>query len=157
MHSDRTGPSDRRALPSVSDRVVGLGAPVSVVIRPDRRELPILSAVVTASMAEHEAERPVARVYPTRDDRSDLRQWEGEHQAWQAMLDSVARPGEGDVELLWPTTYAAPVLHAAVAAAERAQQATPDDAEAARTLESARATFEAFQAVDKGGLQDVHL
>ena len=77
------------------------------------------------------------------------------------MLDQLDDLGSADVELVWPTTYAAPVLRGAVAAAEAALKAGPQGtatrASLRATLESARVTLSDFLAVDNGGLAEVHL
>jgi hypothetical protein len=157
MHSDRIGLPDRRALSSLSDRVIGLGAPVSVLIRPDPCEEPLLRAELSDRIAQHEAERPQVGDEPEGADLDTLQDWEAEHRAWQAMLDGVRAPDRLDVELLWPSPYAAPVLRGVAAAAAATYDKAPSDVGAARALESARATLRAFLAVDNGGLEEVSL
>ena len=73
------------------------------------------------------------------------------------MLDQLEEDRAGDMELIWPTAYAAPVLRGAVAAAEAAVSAVASHASARAALESAKTTLSDFLAVDNGGLAEVNL
>ena len=147
MQSDRIGPPD--AVAFSSRRVVGLGAPLTVIIRAPRGDIPLLRTEVNRLQEEHGRQRP--------DGHSDQEQWVAEQAAWLDMLRQLDDDRDPEVELTWPTAYAAPVLRGAVASAQRAAQAAPQDVQAHRRLESATATLGDFLAVDNGGLARVNL
>ena len=77
------------------------------------------------------------------------------------MLGQLDDERDADVALVWPTAYAAPVLHGAVAAAEAAVKTAPRGTATRQSLgaalESARVTLSDFLAVDNGGLAEVNL
>ena len=160
MHTDRTGPPDPHALQWLSDRVIGLGAPLTVALRLPRSDAPLLREQVLAQINEHDRQQPLVRSHMTRREIAALEQWQGEHQAWKDMLHGLDSD-EGVIELMWPSAYAAPVLNAATAAALAAVVEGAPDAprlqQRVADLESARATLRAFRAVDNGGLDEVNL
>jgi hypothetical protein len=150
-------PGDEPAgVEAVRPRVLGLGAPLSVLIRPSSREVPMLRRELHAQMARHAHERP-------RLGTSDAGEWSGERRVWEAMLAGVEDDADTSIELIWPTAYVHPVLFGALreAAALVTAPSTPAQvgsfAEALKTAEACYATWQAFLAIDNGGLQDVVL
>ena len=141
MHPDRTEPEDPRA----PERVVGLGAPTTVRLRLPRADAPLLRGEIRAQMERHIDE----------DDGSE--QWRAERAAWQDMLRGLDVSEHENVDVLWPSAYAAPVLYGAVVTAQAAVTATPNDPNAAAIRDSARLTLTAFLEIDNGGLDEVNL
>ena len=177
MHPHRSDDAARGASPSppgtadtivavlAQARVVGLGAPISVVIRPATCELPLLRARVQRELDEHRRERPdLGPKQTVRElvDVVELEHWEREHAEWERMLSSL--DGDGPRELLWPTAYAAPVLRgtledalATIRDPRMQADGLPALATALHTASKCLATCRGFDAVDNGGLQDVRL
>ena len=150
MHPDRSGPPNARAWSP--GRVIGLGAPVTVVIRAPRTDVPLLRDEVGRRLEEHDRSEPIVGLHRLRaGDEHD--EWRAQRAAWTDMLRQLGDERGADVELVWPTAYAAPVLRGAVAAAEAAPRGTGTRA----ALESARVTLSDFLAVDNGGLAAVNL
>lgn len=141
MQVDRTGPPDRRA----PERVVGLGAPTTVRLRLPRADAPLLRNEIHAQMERHA------------DENDGSEQWLAEHAAWQGMLRGLDLNDHEDIDVLWPSAYAAPVLYGAVISAQATVTATPNDPEAAAIRDSARRTLTAFLEIDNGGLDEVNL
>ena len=56
MHPDRSGPPNVRACSP--GRVIGLGAPVTVVIRAPRTDVPLLREEVGRQLEEHDQSEP---------------------------------------------------------------------------------------------------
>jgi hypothetical protein len=143
-------------------RVLALGGPVSVLIRPQPCELPLLRDRVLAEIAAHDRNHPRPRPSDPRGELDQQERWMAARRAWQTMLDALD-PNE-PLELLWPTAYAHSVLHGALSDALAAVEDPGSDPEAllelADALDAARAcltTLIAYDAVDGGGLQDVDL
>ncbi|WP_028057956.1 hypothetical protein [Candidatus Solirubrobacter pratensis] len=141
-------------------KVLGLGAPISMFLRLDPRELPLLRARVRAKLAQHDSERPEGPLPPG----SDSDRWVVLRATLEDMLAGIEDELAGPVELLWPTTYAHEILQGAlIDALEPLQRVSiqPDALQAlAEVLDTARAclaTWIAFEAVDGGGLQNVDL
>jgi hypothetical protein len=149
--------------PCPGARVVGLGAPVSVLIRPEAREAPLLRAQLHAELAEHDRKRPEPGPLATARELEEADEWMTERGAWEEMLLGLDGNGETPIELLWPAAYACPVLIGALRDAVAQLQdlpARPDLPSLAEVLDTARAclaTWSAFEAIENGGLQDVHL
>jgi hypothetical protein len=144
-------------------KVVGLGAPVSVRIRFDACELPIVKDALAVLIAADDALQPsVAAAVDsssraTDDQRAELRR----------MLDALGGDDRAQVEaheVVWPTSLAHGVVrNAARVAAERLREAL-DNASATDAIQPAARAFLAcaetwswFRAVDGGGLPDVWL
>jgi hypothetical protein len=150
--------------PCPKARVVGLGAPASVLIRPEACEAPLLRARLRAELAQHDR-KPCPEPGPlaTAREREEADEWIAERGAWEDMLLGLDGYSETPIELLWPTAYACPVLIGALRDAVAQLQdlpARPDVPSLAEALDRARAclaTWSAFEAIDNGGLQDVHL
>ena len=177
MHPHRSDDAARRASPSrpgtadaipaelTPARVVGLGAPVSVLLRPANCEVPLLAARVQRELDQHRRERPDLGPKETVRELMDvveLEHWEREHAEWERMLSCL--DGDGPLELLWATAYAAPVLRGRLEdalATIRDPRVQADGlsvlAAALRAASECLATRCAFDAVDNGGLQDVRL
>ena len=158
MHPDRSGPPNARAWSP--GRVIGLGAPVTVVIRAPRSDVPLLRGEVTRRLNEHDRNEPVIELHRRRA-RDDHDEWRAQRTAWTDMLGQIDDERDADVALVWPTAYAAPVLHGAVVAAEAAVKTAPRGTATRQALgaalESARVTLSDFLAVDNGGLAEVYL
>ena len=158
MHPDRSGPPNDRAWSP--GRVVGLGAPVTVVIRAPRTDVPLLRGEITRRLDEHDRNEPVVELHRRRA-REEHDEWRAQRTAWTDMLGQLDDERDAEVELVWPTAYAAPVLHGVVAAAEAAVKTVPRGAAARQALESALesalVTLSDFLAVDNGGLAEVNL
>ena len=158
MHPDRSGLPNARAWSP--GRVIGLGAPVTVVIRAPRTDVPLLRGEVTRRLNEHDRNEPVIELHRRRA-RDDHEEWRAQRTAWTDMLGQLDDERDADVALVWPTAYAAPVLHGAVATAEAAVRTAPRGTATRQALgaalESARVTLSDFLAVDNGGLAEVHL
>lgn len=139
-----------------SPRVVGLGAPLSVLIRPTNCEIPLLAEEVRAALAEHDRHRP-----PDETPAGDW--WLEERGVWETMLAGLDAPTEREIELVWPTPYAHEVLFGALCRvlARLERPSTRVEArglgEALETACACFATWQAFTAIDHGGLQDVRL
>jgi hypothetical protein len=149
--------------PCPGARVVGLGGPISVLIRPEACEAPLLRARLHAELAEHDRKRPEPSPLATAKELEEADEWMAERGAWEDMLLGLDGNSQTPVELLWPAAYACPVLigalHDAVARLQNlpARPHVPSLAEALDTARACLATWSAFQAIDNGGLQDVHL
>jgi hypothetical protein len=141
-------------------KVVGLGAPISVLLRLEPCEAPLLRARVHAKILEHDSKRPADAPTPW----SEAEEWGAQRATLEDMLIGLDDDTATPIEVLWPTAYAYPVLYGALtdAVASVQQQRTEPDALPAliSALDAARAilaTWIAFDGVDGGGLQDVHL
>jgi hypothetical protein len=141
-------------------RVVGLGARISVFLRIDPREVPLLRARVLAMIARHDSERPDKILIPG----GDTDEWVVRRATLEDMLAGLDGDVAGPVELLWPTTYAYDVLRGAVIDAleclrrsDVQSRALPALAEALEAARACLATWIAFGAVEGGGLQNVDL
>jgi hypothetical protein len=183
MHADRTGPATRRACGEaretlfdaavdaeaspcarrVQQRVIGLGAPVSVLICLAPCETPFLRAQVREHLAGH-AQHPRVLTPTLSEGSNDREQHSAERRVWEEMLAALDEGGDAGTEVLWPTAYAAPVLRAAlddaldaVAAASRDDDRLPSLAAAIYAAQTLLATLRAFLAIDNGGLQQVAL
>jgi hypothetical protein len=168
---DRVRPlhAERSAVPASwsslcpGERVVGLGAPVSVLIRPEACEAPLLRARLHAEIAEHDRKRPEPGPLATPRDLEEADAWRAARGAWEDMLLGLDAGNAAPIELLWPTAYACQVLIGALRdAVARLQDlpARPDYVSVAEALDVARAclaTWSAFEAIDHGGLQEVNL
>ena len=144
-------------------KVIGLGAPVSVLVYLEVAEIPALKDAIADQVAHHGGSaqidgrtvQPEAGVDPTawRDHVGELRR----------MLGDVERGPksaiDGRFSVLWPSSMAYDVIHGALAHAEqRASTAGDADAAAARAaLAAAGETAQDFEAVDGGGSADVWL
>jgi hypothetical protein len=99
----------------------------------------------------------------TANELEDADEWTAQRRAWEDMLLGLDSNSETPIELLWPAAYACPVLIGALREAVAQLQnlpAHPDVPSLAEALDTARAclaTWSAFEAIDNGGLQDVHL
>jgi hypothetical protein len=93
----------------------------------------------------------------------EAEEWMAERGAWEDMLLGLVGNSETPTELPWPSAYACPVLIGALRDAVAALQNLPARPEVpllTEALDTARAclaTWTAFEAIDNGGLQDVHL
>ncbi len=93
----------------------------------------------------------------------ELDGWLDQRGAWDDMLRGLDESRSTPPELLWPSAHARPVLIGALrdAVAELRHVPTSSDLTSlAKALDTARAclaTWDAFQAIDNGGLQDVNL
>jgi hypothetical protein len=122
--------------------------------------VPLLRGEITRRLSAHDRNEPVIELHRRRA-RDEHDEWRAQRTAWTDMLGQLDDERDADVELIWPTAYAAPVLHGAVAAAEAAVKTAPLGTAARRALravlESARVTLSDFLAVDNGGLAEVNL
>jgi hypothetical protein len=153
----------REGHPHCTCKVVGLGAPVSVRIRFDASELPIVKdalANLIAANDPHPLGIAASVDLPSRDT-------DDQHAELRRMLDTLGRddqPRAEPREVVWPTSLAYGVVRdAARVAAERLREALAD-AGATEAIQSAAQAFLAcaetwtwLQAVDSGGLQNVWL
>jgi hypothetical protein len=148
--------------PCPGARVVGLGGPVSVLIRPEACEAPLLRARLHAELAEHDRKRPEPGPLAAAEELEEADEWMAQRGAWEDMLLGLD-DNETPTELLWPAAYACPVLIGALRDAVAQLQnlpARPDVPSLAQALDTAHAclaTWSAFEAIDNGGLQDVQL
>jgi hypothetical protein len=143
--------------------VVGIGAPVSVRIRFDAPELPIVKdalARLTAADDPHPLGIAASVDVPTRgtdDQRAELHR----------MLDTLGRDEQAHAEpreVIWPTSLAYGVVSdAARDSAERLREALGDPSAtdaiqpAAQAFLACAETWTCLQAVDSGGLPNVWL
>jgi hypothetical protein len=147
-------------------KVAGLGAPVSVQIRFQACEADVIAdelrtQIDVCETAEAEARAGVTSEKPDDEGRRDQL---GE---FRQMLNEIACDGgvpTEPFEVIWPTVLAYDVLLGALGeAAERLHEALkdPDATDAIRNaldvLAASLDTWEAFRAIDDGGLQDVGL
>jgi hypothetical protein len=147
MLTDRIGPTAATAAleptsSAIPGRVVGLGAPVSVLICLSPREAPLLSAQLLKRRRDEQHEEAVI----------------------DEMLASLSCDIDEERIVLWPTAYASPILRAAltdavagIAAAVPGDDSLASLADALDTARSVLATLQAFLAVDNGGLDQVAL
>jgi hypothetical protein len=161
----RQGPladaADRRVM-----KVAGLGAPVSVQIRFEACEGDVIADELREQITVDETAEAEARASVTseRPDDDCRRARLGE---FRQMLDEIERDGGRPTEpfeVVWPTVLAYEVLRGALdVAAERLHETLKDpygtDAirNALNVLAASLDTWEAFRAIDNGGLQDVAL
>lgn len=133
-------------------KVVGLGAPVSMAITFHPCEVAVLADAVRGELAAYEQRDP--------DERGAWADHLGE---LRAMLDIDARPPRKQFEVVWPTVLAYGVVQRALRLAlERVHVAAAgaDPDAIAQALAIAAAVFRtarAFDAVDRGGRQEVAL
>jgi hypothetical protein len=147
-------------------KVVALGAPVSVQIRVEPCEAPVIvdelrELIIVYETREAEARAGIISEPPDdegcRDQFHELRQ----------MLDEIVRDGEPPtepIEVIWPAALAIDVLRGALYEAVERLRTAADDLKATvairdalRTVAACLDTWEAFGAIDNGGLQDVAL
>jgi hypothetical protein len=147
-------------------KVVGLGAPICVRIRFEACEAAVVIDELRAEIIAHETSEADARTaigdsppgdQSRRDRLGELRR----------MLGQIERDGEpppAAFEVLWPAALAIDVLRGALREAAERLHASLDDLKATGTIRSALGvlaacldTWEGFDAVDNGGLQDVWL
>ena len=153
--------ADRRVM-----KVAGLGAPVSVQIRFQACEGAVIAdelrtQIDVCKTAQTEAKAGVANDMPDDECVGDR------HREFCQMLNEIAC--DGDVpskpfEVIWPTVLAYDVLRGALGeAAERLHDALKDPnatgaiRNALSVVAASLDTWEAFRAIDNGGLQDVAL
>jgi hypothetical protein len=133
---------------------------VTVFIRAPRTDVPLLREEIGRRLEEHDQREPVIELHGRRA-RDEHDEWRAQRTAWTDMLGQLDDERGADVELVWPTAYAAPVLHGAVAAAGAAVKAGPQGtatrASLGAALQSARVTLSDFLAVDNGGLAEVNV
>jgi hypothetical protein len=144
---------------SISLKVVGLGAPISVRIRLQPGEIRIIRPQLLARIAERDRE----------DSDHDLSEQDPSGRVHRDALDAMLRELDANadasagVEVLWPTSLAHDILHAALdEALARLPRASVDRSLPAigQALDTACACLEtwmAFTTVDRDGLQDVWL
>jgi hypothetical protein len=153
--------ADRRVM-----KVAGLGAPVSVQIRFEACEGDVIADELREQITVDETAEAEARAGLTRQRPDDecRRARLGE---FRQMLDEIERDGAVPIEpfeVIWSTVLAYDVLRGALGvAAERLHETLKDpnatDAirNALNVLAASLETWEAFRAIDTGGLQDVAL
>jgi len=153
--------ADRRVM-----KVVGLGAPVSVQIRFQACEGAVIADELREQIIVYETAEAEARAGVTgeRPDDGGRRDRLGE---FRQMLSEIERDGDVPTEpfeVIWPTVLAYVVLRGALGeAAERLHDTVkdPKDTDAVRdalsVVTASLDTWEAFRAIDNGGLQDVAL
>jgi hypothetical protein len=140
--------------------VVGLGAPVSVRIRLAPCEI----ALLREQILPQRRPTPLRAIHWDATSTPALEPQSAEDQAWEQMLVELDAADDEGISVLWPTAYAAPVLHGALADAldsvAHSRHGDVDLASVADALTTAQTLLEtvrAFQTVDRGGLQEVWL
>jgi hypothetical protein len=136
-------------------KVVGLGAPISVLVRLEPCEFPALRGSLVAALEIHARACLEARGagVDRRDDRAT------ERQALVDMLASLHGAASSSIEVCWPPPLAHGILRGALldalASLSRCDVTRTALEELGQALETARAcfaTWSAFEAVDHGGL-----
>jgi len=153
--------ADRRLM-----KVVGLGAPVSVQIRFQACEADVIADELRTQIDVCETADAEARAGVT-NERPDDEACRDQLREFHQMLNEIERDGDvpaDPLEVIWPTVLAHDVLRGALGeAAERLHETLKDPSvtdairNALNALAASLDTWEAFRAIDNGGLQDVAL
>jgi hypothetical protein len=153
--------ADRRVM-----KVAGLGAPVSVQIRFQASEGAVIADELRVQINVCETAQTEAKTGVT-SDMPDDECLGDRHREFRQMLNEIE--SDRDVptepfEVIWPTVLAYDVLRGALGeAAERLHETLKDPnsthamRNALNVLAASLDTWEAFRAIDNGGLQDVAL
>jgi hypothetical protein len=146
-------------------KVVALGAPVSVQIRLESYEVPLIVDELRELIRVHETREAEVAAGTVNEPPADESQ-RAEYGELRRMLEEIACVTESPepIEVIWPAALATEVLRGALHAAVDRLSDAADDIYATTAIRDALSaaaacldTWEAFQAVDNGGLEDVAL
>jgi hypothetical protein len=132
-------------------KVLGRGAPLSLVVWLEQAEIPLLRDALHTELDLHASRRAGVGATGVGD-------WEDEQRTLQEMLRSLERDGD-PLEVCWPTEFAHGIFRRAVLAAIEQVGKCPTASDGLRQVEEALsaaqaslATWQAYEVVDWGGL-----